>query len=74
MAQLRRSTTNRKLLGVCGGLAEYLGVDPTLVRLGVIVMALLGGPGLLAYLICGLVMPSGHALPSGYRYHQLPGR
>ena len=55
--RLCRSRQNRKLAGVCGGIAEYLGWDPTLVRVAWIVFLLLGGSGVLAYLILWLVMP-----------------
>lgn len=43
--------------GVCGGLAEYFGVDSTLVRLIAVVLALLGGSGLLLYLVAWIIMP-----------------
>lgn len=55
--KLYRSRTDRKLLGVCGGFAEYFNVDSTLVRVIVVLVALLGGCGLLAYLIAALIMP-----------------
>lgn len=55
--RLCRSRQNRKLAGVCGGIADYLGWDPTLVRVAWIVLTLLGGSGILIYLIFWLVMP-----------------
>ena len=55
--RLCRSRTNRTLAGVCGGIAEYLGWDPTLVRVAWIILTLLGGSGILIYLILWLVMP-----------------
>ena len=55
--RLYRSRTDRTLAGVCGGIAEYLGWDPTLVRVGWIILTLLGGSGILIYLIMWLVMP-----------------
>ncbi|MBD8873951.1 PspC domain-containing protein [Rhodanobacter sp. DHB23] len=55
--RLYRSRQNRTLAGVCGGIAEYLGWDPTLVRVAWIVLTLLGGSGILIYLILWLVMP-----------------
>jgi phage shock protein PspC (stress-responsive transcriptional regulator) len=55
--RLCRSRQNRMLAGVCGGIAEYLGWDPTLVRVAWIVLTLLGGSGILIYLIFWLVMP-----------------
>ncbi len=57
MKKLIRSTTDRKIAGVCGGLGEYFGVDPTLIRIGWVIFCLLGGSGLLAYIICALIIP-----------------
>ena len=45
------------LAGVCGGVADYLGVDPTLVRLFWVIFAIAGGPGVLLYLIMAVVVP-----------------
>jgi phage shock protein PspC (stress-responsive transcriptional regulator) len=57
-AQKRLCRSNERMLaGVCGGIAEYLGWDPTMVRLGWIILTLLGGSGILIYLILWLVMP-----------------
>ena len=55
--RLTRSRTNRSLAGVCGGIAEYYGWDPTVVRVAWIVLTLMGGSGILLYLIMWLVMP-----------------
>ena len=55
--RLHRSLNDRKIAGVCGGVAEYLGWDPTLVRLLWVVLTLLGGSGILIYLILWIVMP-----------------
>jgi phage shock protein PspC (stress-responsive transcriptional regulator) len=55
--KLERSRTDSRLAGVCGGLGEYLDVDPTLVRLAFILLALYGGHGILLYIILMLVMP-----------------
>jgi phage shock protein PspC (stress-responsive transcriptional regulator) len=55
--RLYRSRNDRKLAGVCAGIAEYYGWDPTLVRVAWIVLTLLGGSGILIYLIMWLVMP-----------------
>ncbi len=54
--KLYRSVTDKKLGGVCGGIAEYLDVDPTVIRLAWILFTLLGGAGILAYIIALLVM------------------
>ena len=56
--RLYKSTTNKKLCGVCGGLAEYFDFEPTLVRLAWILFTVLGGAGILAYIITAIVMPS----------------
>lgn len=62
MKRLYRSTTNKVLAGVCGGLGEYFNVDPTLIRVGFILLALPGGlPGIIPYLILWIVVPQGHA-------------
>lgn len=54
--KLYRSTTNKTIAGVCGGLAEYLNIDPTIIR---VIWALVGlsGAGLIAYLVCALIIP-----------------
>ena len=46
------------LEGVCGGIAEYFGVDPTIVRLAWVVFCVLGGSGILAYIIAAIIIPS----------------
>lgn len=56
-ARLTRSNTDRLLAGVCGGIAAYLGVDSTLVRLAFIVLLLASGIGLPMYLILWVIMP-----------------
>ncbi len=56
--KLYKSETNKMLAGVCGGIAEYFNIDPTLVRLGWVVFCALGGSGLLAYIIMAIIMPS----------------
>ncbi|MBQ9880649.1 MAG: PspC domain-containing protein [Clostridia bacterium] len=55
--RIYRSRTDCKIAGVCGGIANYLNVDPTLIRLIWVALVLFGGSGLLAYLICALVIP-----------------
>ncbi len=61
--QLTRSETNKKIAGVCGGIAEYFDVDATLVRVIFVIFALTAGSGLLAYVILWIVMPKGSAAP-----------
>ena len=55
--RLYRIEQGSKIWGVCGGIAEYFGIDPTLIRLGWILFIALGGSGILAYIIAALVMP-----------------
>jgi phage shock protein PspC (stress-responsive transcriptional regulator) len=55
---LTRSTTDRKISGVSGGLARYLGVDPVLIRVAFVVTTLASGVGLLAYLALLALVPS----------------
>ena len=56
--RLMRSRTDKKLMGVCGGLAEYLSLDPTLVRIAFVIGVIAsGGPFVLAYFGLGFVMP-----------------
>ena len=55
--KLYRSQTNKKLAGVCGGLAEYLNIDPTIVRLVWVLATLFVGCGILAYIIALIIMP-----------------
>jgi phage shock protein C len=45
------------IAGVCGGVAEYFDLDPTLVRIGAVVFSFVGGYGIIAYLICWIVVP-----------------
>jgi phage shock protein C len=56
--ELRLSSRNKKLGGVCGGIAEYFDVDPTIVRILWIAFSLAYGSGLLAYIICYFVIPA----------------
>lgn len=55
--KLYRSRTSSMIAGVCGGLGAYLNLDPTVVRLVFILLALAGGPGVLFYLLLWLVVP-----------------
>ena len=56
--KLYRSAKDKKFDGVCGGIAEYLEIDSTVIRLAWVLFTLLGGAGLLAYIIALLVMPN----------------
>ena len=55
--KLYRSTTNRQLAGVCGGLADYFNLDATLIRVLFIVLAVLGGSGVVLYLAMWIIVP-----------------
>ena len=55
--KLYKSKTNKKFCGVCGGLAEFLGIDATIVRLIWALLIFCAGTGLLAYIIAALVLP-----------------
>jgi phage shock protein C len=57
--QLTRSTTDRVIAGVAGGIAQRFGVSSTLVRLGWVVSVFFGGFGVLAYLILWIALPKG---------------
>jgi phage shock protein C len=55
--KLYRSRNDSRIAGVCGGLGEYLDIDPTLVRLIFVLLALTGGHGVLLYIILWLIVP-----------------
>ena len=55
--KLYRSRTDKKICGVCGGLAKYLNMDATIVRVLMVLLTLFVGGGLLAYIICALIIP-----------------
>lgn len=54
--KLRKSKTDKKLFGVCGGLAEYFGIDPIWIRLGWAILVFVYGTGILLYFIFALIM------------------
>lgn len=55
--RLYKSNENKMVCGVCGGIAEYFDINPTLVRLGWVLFCALGGSGILAYIIAAIVIP-----------------
>lgn len=55
--RLYRSTSNCMLAGVCGGIAEYFNIDPTIVRLAWVAISAFGGSGVLAYIVAALIIP-----------------
>jgi phage shock protein C len=66
MKRLYKSRTDVKVAGVCGGIAQYLNVDPTVVRVIGVVSCFMGW-GILAYIICAVVMP---VEPAGREYQE----
>ncbi|MCF0210557.1 MAG: PspC domain-containing protein [Bacteroidales bacterium] len=56
--KLKRSMTNKKIAGVCGGFAEYFNTDATIIRIIALILLCCVGGGLLAYLICWIAMPT----------------
>lgn len=55
--KLYKSNQNKMIDGVCGGIAEYFGIDPTVVRLIWALFSLMGGSGILAYIIAATIIP-----------------
>ena len=66
-----RSRTDKKLAGVCAGIAEYFEIDPTLVRLLWVVFTFAGGAGIIAYIIAAIIMPEAPEEPgkTGKTHH-----
>ena len=60
--RLYKSDKDKKVCGVCGGIANYFDVDPTAIRLAWVIFTLAGGSGLIAYIIAAIIMPE----DSGY--------
>jgi phage shock protein PspC (stress-responsive transcriptional regulator) len=55
--RLYRSKTDRKIAGVCGGLAQYFDIDPTIIRVIAVVSIFFTGAGIIAYIVLALVVP-----------------
>jgi phage shock protein C len=55
--RLTRSRTDRKIAGVCGGFAAYSGIDANIVRLVMVLLAVLGGSGVVLYLVAWVIVP-----------------
>jgi len=66
MKRVYRSNTDRKISGVCGGIAEYLNADPTIIRLAVVILALFTAivPTIIGYIIAVLIIPEESELNS----------
>jgi len=57
MKKLYKSDKNKIFCGVCGGIAEYLHIDPSVIRVLWVLFACLGGSGILAYIIIAIILP-----------------
>ncbi|MBU1945834.1 MAG: PspC domain-containing protein [Nanoarchaeota archaeon] len=55
--KLYRSKNNRVIAGICGGIGEYFDIDPTIIRLLWVLFTFMGGSGIIAYIICWIVIP-----------------
>ena len=62
MKKLCKSNSDKKICGVCSGIAHYFQLDPTLIRLAWVVFTLLGGSGIIAYIIAAIIMPVDESL------------
>ena len=58
MKRLYKIEEGKKLCGVCGGIAEYFGIDPTIVRIATVLLCMAWGTGLVVYIVAALVMPT----------------
>lgn len=56
--KLYRNTHNKMLAGVCSGIADYFGIDPTLIRLGWALLGVAAGCGILAYIVAAIIIPA----------------
>lgn len=55
--RLYKSNENKMVDGICGGIAEYFGIDPTLVRLAWVLFCAMGGSGFVAYIVAAIIIP-----------------
>lgn len=55
--RLTKSENQRILFGVCGGIGEFFGIDPTIIRIAFVIMAFAGSAGIWIYLLCALIIP-----------------
>jgi phage shock protein C len=69
--RLYRSGQDRRIFGICGGIARFLGIDSTLVRVGVVVLTVCTGVPLLIYLLFALIMPKEPRWPQGYDGYEM---
>ena len=61
--KLYKADTGKIIDGVCAGIAEYLAIDPTVIRVIWAILSCFGGTGIVAYILCALIMPR---KPAGY--------
>lgn len=66
--RLVRSESDRVVAGVCGGMAQYLDVDPVLVRLGFVILGIASGVGVLIYLALAVITPNESSVDSDFEY------
>lgn len=71
--RLYKSDTDKMICGVCGGIGEFLNVDPTLVRLLWAILTFTG-PGLIAYIIAAIIIPGPSGLKNGRNIYGGPGQ
>jgi phage shock protein C len=71
--RLTRSTTDRKIAGVCGGFAAYSGIDANIVRLVMVILAAIGGSGVVLYLVAWMIVPVADVETANDRDHQVIG-
>ena len=64
--KLYKSSSDKKIAGVCGGIAKYFNVDSTWIRLAWVFLIFFAGTGILAYIICAIVMPDEPKAPQGF--------
>lgn len=58
MRRLYKSTQNRMICGVCGGIAEYFNMDPSIVRLIAALICIMAGSGLIVYIVMAIILPN----------------
>ena len=56
--KLYKSNQNKMICGVCGGIGEYFGIDPTIIRLAWAIFCVMGGAGVLVYILAAVIVPS----------------
>lgn len=69
--RMYKSSTNKQIMGVCGGLAEYFDVDPTIIRVIFLVLLIAGSSGFIIYMVLGFLLPYDYQVSGGKQksYH-----